>query len=424
MMRFNTLDDWLSWQQTLHPNKIDLGLQRVQDVLGKLEIRRPEYRILSVAGTNGKGSTVTVCANILSAAGYRVGTFTSPHLFHYRERVAVNGRYLDDSEWVTLFDAVDRARGDTSLTYFEFCFVAAALAFSRAAVHVAILEVGLGGRLDAVNALDPDAAVVVSVGLDHMSWLGEDREAIGFEKAGVFRAGRPAVVADPDPPKSVIDYANSLGADLRRVGQAFTWEADTQNSSWRYRDDRCDLPELPLPGGEGGYLLANAAGALGLLSSVSLKLPVPYAALVAGLSKPGPRGRLERHQIDAVEWVFDVAHNPAGVAALARALTPLSSGRRYGLVAVMADKDIGAMLGELNGVVDEWWVTATGTERGADPTVVAQHLAQLGAQKVKVSQDPEAALRQVKAAAAAGDHVVVFGSFHTVGPALQYLGLY
>lgn len=423
-MRFNTLDDWLSWQQTLHPHKIDLGLQRVQDVLGKLEIRRPEYRVLTVAGTNGKGSTVAVCANILTAAGYRVGTFTSPHLFHYRERVVIDGQYLDDAQWLALFDAVDQARGSTSLTYFEFGFVAAALAFSRANIHVAMLEVGLGGRLDAVNALDPDAAVVVSVALDHMGWLGEDREAIGFEKAGVFRAGRPAVVADPDPPRSVIDHAKSLGANLCLRGSGFGWETDAQGDRWRYWDDRVDLQDLPLPGGEGGYLLANAAGALALLSSVSAKLPLPLAAVVAGLSKPGPRGRLERHQIDGVEWIFDVAHNPHGAAALARAIMPLSSGRCYGLVAVMADKDIAAMLHEINGLVDEWWATTTGTERGADPSVVAEELSQLGAECVAVSPDLAAALQHLKASVVAGDRVIVLGSFHTVGPALRYLGLY
>ena len=423
-MRFDTLDDWLSWQQTLHAKKIDLGLERVREVLCRLGILQPEYRILTVAGTNGKGSTVALCANILGAAGYRVGTFTSPHLFHYRERTTIAGQNLDDAQIVTLFDLVDQARGATSLTYFEFAFVAAALAFSGANIHVAILEVGLGGRLDAVNALDADAAVVVSVALDHTGWLGEDREAIGFEKAGVFRAQRPAVVADPDPPKSVIDYASCIDASLRQVGQAFHWQVDSERPHWRYWDDYWDLQDLPLPAGQGDYWLANAAGALALVSSVRGKLPVPTAAIAAGLSKPGPRGRLERHLINHAEWIFDVAHNPHGTAALARALLPLPSGRSYALVAVMADKDILAMLRELHTIVDEWWVSSAGTERGAEPSLVAQHLTQLGVDTVRVSPDLATALSELRLLAGRGDRVVVFGSFHTVGPALEYLGLY
>ena len=423
-MRFNTLDDWLAWQETLHAKKMDLGLGRVWEALLRLGIQRPEYRILTVAGTNGKGSTVAVCANVLSSAGYRVGTFTSPHLFHYRERISIAGRYLDDAELMALFDTIDRARGDTTLTYFEFAFVAGALAFSRNDIHVAILEVGLGGRLDAVNALDPDAAMVVSVGLDHTGWLGHDREAIGFEKAGVFRAGRPAIVGDPDPPKSVIDHAASIGAHLRRVGATFDWHAEPDQSRWRYRDDHWDLRDLPLPGGQQGYLLANAAGALALLGSVRNSLPVPRAAITAGLSKPGPRGRLERHVITGAQWIFDVAHNPDGSAALARELGSWPSKRSLALVAVMADKDIAAMLGNLNSHVDEWWVTATGTGRGADPAVVARHLLELGADDVQVRPDVGAAIDAIRDAASPGDRVIVFGSFHMVGPALEYLGLY
>ena len=423
-MRFETLEDWLSWQQTLHAKKIDLGLERVCTVLERLGIRQPPYRILTVAGTNGKGSTVGVCANVLSAAGYRVGTFTSPHLFHYRERIAVAGKHLSDAELVSLFDAVDQARGNTSLTYFEFGFVAAALAFSRAKAHVAVLEVGLGGRLDAVNALDADAAVVVSVGLDHMSWLGEDREAIGFEKAGVFRPRRPAIVADPQPPRSVIDHAASIGASLRCVGQDFHYRLSGGGRRWQYEDEHRTLEDLPLPGGLVGYGLANAAGALALLSSVSDKLPLPAAAIAAGLSRPGPRGRLERHTLDGAEWLFDVAHNPHGAAALAQAIDPAPNGVSHALVAVMGDKDIEGLLKPMVPSTDQWWVTSTGTERGADPGLVAQHLGDLGAKEVTVIADLGATLTRLRQLLGSGDRVTVFGSFHTVGPALRHLGLY
>jgi dihydrofolate synthase/folylpolyglutamate synthase len=423
-MRFATLDEWLDWQDTLHPQKIDLGLERVRVVLVALGMRRPEFRVLTVAGTNGKGSTVNLLANILSAGGYRVGTFTSPHLFHYRERIRLLNRHPDDHELIAWFETIDQARGDTTLTYFEFGFIAAILAFAASRVHVAVLEVGLGGRLDAVNALDPDAAMVVSVGLDHMSRLGDNVEAIGFEKAGVFRSGVPAVVADPNPPHSVIGHAHSLDAKLRVVGKDFQYKQSGSTSCWAYRDWQWDLTALPLPSGEAGYLLANAAGALALLSSVSHQLPIPVAAIRAGLGQPAPRGRLERHQIDATEWIFDVAHNPAGARELARALMPVIPGRTLAIVAVLADKDVPQLLGELISSVDVWWVAEAETTRTAQVADVAEQLRRLGPEDVHISTTIGAAVDAARNLATAQDRVVVFGSFHTVGPALMHLELY
>ena len=422
-MRFKSLDEWLSWQQELHPTKIDLGLDRIERVLQRLDLLPPPFRVITIAGTNGKGSSVAMLDAVLSAAGYRTGAFTSPHLFHYRERLRVAGHHPDDGCLMALFDRVDRARGDISLTYFEFCTAAALVHFRDQAVHVALLEVGLGGRLDAVNALDADGAVVVSVGVDHVRWLGADRESIGGEKAGIFRPGRPAIVSEPNPPDSVIAAAERLNAVLRVAGRDFEYQQ--LPNIWRFQGVAGAVDELPLPPLSGRFQLQNAAGGLALLEAVDHKLPVPKAALAEGIRQWWVPARLQRFVLDRVEWFFDVAHNPHAAEALAGALQDRpAEGQTTAVVGLMADKDHDSILAPLLCTVDHWVVAPAPTDRSAGAAEIEELLRNRGIGAVTSRPSVAAACSHARRHVGAGDRVVVFGSFRVVGPALQSLGLY
>ena len=260
-----SLADWLNWQETLHPRSIDLGLERVTGVLRALDLAEPPFKVITVGGTNGKGSCVAWLTAFLAAAGERVGTFTSPHLTRYNERIAVDGVDVDDAGLCAAFEAIDRARGATSLTYFEFSALAALLVFRDRGCAVAVLEVGLGGRLDATNAVDADVAVVVSVGVDHTDWLGPDRESIGFEKAGIYRAGRPAVCADPTPPASLVAHVAAIGARAVQVGRDYTFAVHAAGR-WDYHGVRAAYRGLPAP----GPLTTAAAAAFAELAAANV----------------------------------------------------------------------------------------------------------------------------------------------------------
>jgi len=306
-LRFKHLQDWLTWQQTLHSQKIELGLDRIAEVAKTLVITQPDYLTFIVAGTNGKGSIVSILESIYHQAGYRVGTYTSPHLLRYNERIRINQKSIDDETLCKAFDLVDHSRGDTSLSYFEFGTLAAMHIFNNIELDVAIYEVGLGGRLDAVNILDADLSIVSSIGIDHVQWLGLTRESIGLEKAGVFRSHSPAVCGDTDPPDSLIAYANKLGTKLFLINQDFSFSIEGKES-WSFRSSKCSWESLPFPSLYGDVQISNAATALMGLLAVDEKLPVSRESINKGLSEIKLLGRFQLIS-GTCEIVLDVAHN-------------------------------------------------------------------------------------------------------------------
>jgi dihydrofolate synthase/folylpolyglutamate synthase len=419
--RFESLEEWLGWLQTLHPKQIDMSLDRVTGVLEALGIARPPYRVVTVAGTNGKGSCVALLESIYRAGGYAVGTFTSPHLVRFNERIRFDGEDLDDAELVELFALIDAARGDLTLSYFEASAVAAMLHFARAGADVGLLEVGMGGRLDAVNAVDADAALIVSIALDHMEWLGPDRDAIGREKAGIVREGRPVIVADEDPPVGLIEEIARRGGQASIVGRDFSAEAAADG--FRYLQRGRPPRRYPRPAFGGRIQLTNAAAVIAVVDSLEALLPVPDAAIAEGLAAASVKGRLEHASVDSTEWIFDVAHNPAAAALFHEAVTELDDvGTTVAVFGAMQDKDLGAVLAPFIDAVDCWFVGGIDSDRGAAPEAVATLLNDLGASRVSVHPDVAAAARAAREARA--ERVLAFGSFYTVGPAMQAVGIY
>lgn len=419
-----TLDEWLQYQQTVHPAGMALGLDRLRAVGQRLGLRRPAARVLTVAGTNGKGSTVAFSSAIARAAGWRVGSYTSPHLLRYTERIRIDGREADPDRLVEAFARIEAARQDVPLTYFEFGTLAAFLLFADAGLDLAVLEVGLGGRLDAVNLVDPDVAVLTSVGLDHMDVLGPDREAIGAEKAGVFRRGCPAVIAERLPPTSVLAAADRIGAIPLRLGIDYRFLPLT-GGAWRYEDSQGAF-ELPPPALAASCQLANAAAALAALRALPAAAAITPAAAAEGVATARLAGRLQR--IDGpVEVVLDVAHNPDSARVLADWLARhRPRGVTQAVFSALGDKDIPAIVGALLPVVDAWRLAglrAAGS-RGLDVEEVWRRCAGLLSRTLATRHvDVAAALTEALSQAAPGDRVVVFGSFHTVGEAMALLGV-
>ena len=418
LARPESLTDWLARLEQLHPSTIELGLERVRRVKDALGLA-PAFPLIMVGGTNGKGSTCAYLEAILGAAGYRTGLYTSPHLLRYNERVRIAGREASDAELIAAFEQVDAARGDTSLTYFEFGTLGAMVQFIAAGVDVAILEVGLGGRLDAVNVFDADVAVVTGVDLDHMDYLGDTREKIGYEKAGIYRAGRPAICADPAPPDSLLGHARHLGADLRCVGRDFF--ALREGDRWAYRGPALVWQDLPLPAMAGAYQLRNAAGALAALEAVRGCLPVSEAAIRQGLRTAQVPGRFQRIA-RAPEIILDVAHNPEAARALAATLREQPvTGRTLAVVGMLADKDAAAVFAALRDEVDAWWTCTPASPRALEAAALAAVLrAQAGAAPVSVQPDVNAALAEARSAAREDDRILVFGSFYTVAAVLNH----
>ena len=417
-----TLEDWLSWFETLHPKKIDLSLDRVTAVLERFELKPPPFKVITVGGTNGKGSCVAMLESIYWHAGYTVGAFTSPHLWRFNERIRVNGADADDADLIEIFEIIDDALGAITLSYFESSTVAALLYFLRRNVEVAVLEVGMGGRLDSSNAVDADCALIVSIDLDHREWLGPDREAIGYEKAGIVRRGKPAIVADRSPPHSVLAHAAAEGAEVALIGRDFDFRRAP--GGWRRLHDPDSAPPLPLPEFGGEEQLGNAAACAAVAEAMRAELPVSDAQLAAGIRHAYLRGRFERHDVGGVEWVFDVAHNPAAAEILRSSIARLPARRTLALFAAMRDKDLGGVLAPFAASVDGWFVTQANQERGAAGTDLGKALAGVGAREITVCSDVAAACASARAAARPGDRVVVFGSFYTVGAAAEALGLY
>ena len=422
-MRFHTLADWLTWQETLHPKAIDLGLERVAEVARRMDLLKPPHRIITVAGTNGKGSSVALLESILRAAGLRVGAYTSPHLWRYNERIRIHGHDVADQDLIEAFAHIDqarsnRARPDISLSYFEFGTLAAFDLLQRAELDVAVLEVGLGGRLDAVNILDADAALVTGIGIDHVEWLGADRAVIGREKAGIFRAGRPAICSDPAPPSTVQAHAESLDAPWYALGDAFGYTRSRDSWTWWGPDSA--LQDLPLPALPGAYQFQNAAGVLMVLQALASELPVTLAALRDGLQQVCVAGRFQVSDAtaDRSETIYDVAHNAHAAAALARSLAERPCrGRTLAVCAMLADKDAAAIAAELKDTVQVWFLGGLTGARGQSARDLAARMA-LPAQNVHCLDDPAAALQAARAFAQLEDRIVVFGSFHTIAELL------
>ena len=413
------LAGWLAYIEQQHPQTIALGLERVERVRAALGLA-PAVPVITVAGTNGKGSTCALLEAMLSAAGYRVGLYSSPHLLRYNERVRIAGREADDASLVSAFARVEAARsgtsGDTRLTYFEFGTLAAVDLFLRSAVDVLVLEVGMGGRLDAVNAFDADCAIVTSVGLDHMDYLGATLEAIGHEKAGIFRAGKPAVLADPALPASVLAQAQAIGASLLRIGQEFGFDADSGH--WSFWGPAGRKSGLPYPALRGRIQLQNASAALAALEALRARLPVAERALRQGLAGVKLPGRFQLLPGQPA-LVLDVAHNPQAAAVLAQNLSDL--GPCSGTSAVfgmLRDKDIGGVVRLLAPHIDRWLVCTLPPPRGAQASELAQVLRQAGVGAVREFENPAKAYAAACSEADENDRIVVFGSFHTVADVL------
>lgn len=412
------LPGWLSYLEQLHPKTIDLGLDRVAEVRQRLDLN-PSFPIITVAGTNGKGSTCAMLEAILLAAGYRVGLYTSPHLLRYNERVRINGEEASDEALCEAFAAVEQARGEVSLTYFEFGTLAAVWLFARAGLDAAILEVGLGGRLDAVNAFDTDCAVLTSVDFDHMDYLGNSRLAIGHEKAGIFRAGKPVVCGEFDLPYSVLAHAEKIGANLRRIGPDFGYDGLEPNQ-WRFTSVDGLRLSLPYPALRGAYQLGNASTCLAALEQLKARLPVTHDDIRRGLLEAVVPGRFQVLP-GRPQRIFDVAHNPHAARALAenlRAMPP--AGKVIAVFAMLRDKDIAGVVRAMQGQVDRWLVAGIGQPRGASSEELLRVLEQEGlAQRAEAFPSVAEAYRHACAKAVEDDKILIFGSFYTVAEAMQ-----
>ena len=414
-----TLQDWLDFCERLHPVTIDMGLERVHEVAERLSLRFAGP-VITVAGTNGKGSTCAMLESILLQAGYRTGVYTSPHLVHFEERCRLSGHSASPEALAEAFAAVDAARGEVSLTYFEFSTLAILWLLSRANLDAVILEVGLGGRLDAVNIVDADCAVITSIDLDHMAILGHDRETIGREKAGIMRIGRPVVVSDPVPPQSVVDHAQALGADLWRFGRDFNFSGDKQQWSWAGRGRR--YSGMAYPALRGANQLVNASGVLAALEALRPRIPVTAQAVRNGLAMVELPGRFQIVPGQPV-LVLDVAHNPHSVAALAENLDAMGFyPATHAVFGAMADKDLQPMLQRMGPLVDRWYFTDLPLPRAATALDLQQAWQAQNTRKDatgSVHADPQAALQAAVAAADPADRILVFGSFYTVGGVLK-----
>jgi dihydrofolate synthase/folylpolyglutamate synthase len=418
-----TLSDWLAHCEQLHPKNIDMGLERVRAVADRMQIRF-DCPVITVAGTNGKGSTCAMLESILLQAGYRTGVYTSPHLVHFEERLRLSGEAVDASKLIAAFARVESARGlnglETSLTYFEFSTLAILDVMAHAKLDVVILEVGLGGRLDAVNIIDPDCAVITSVDIDHTEFLGADRESIGYEKAGIMRTGRPVVVSDPMPPQSVLDRALEVGADLWRFGLDFNVSGDKQQWGWAGRGRR--YSGLAYPALRGANQLVNAAGVLAALAAVRERLPITAQAVRNGLAFVELPGRFQIIPGQPT-LVLDVAHNPHSVAALAANLDAMGYfPTTHAVFGAMADKDLAPMLAKVNPLIDRWYFTDLPTARAESGDGLLRKWQASNPRKeasASAYPDPQAALQAAINAADPTDRIVVFGSFYTVGGILK-----
>lgn len=424
-MRFNTLQEWLSWQETLHYKEIELGLDRVRQVYQQLHSQPFKIPVISVAGTNGKGSSVAILESIYTQAGYRVGSYTSPHLVHYNERVRINQQPVDDASLCESFARIDEARAAISLTYFEFGSLAAFDIFHHAELSgkldVIILEVGLGGRLDVVNLIDADVALITSIGLDHTDWLGDTREAIAYEKAGIMRSNKPVVCSDPDMPKSIQEHANKIAASLYRLGVEFNFEQ--RQIDWQWSDENSLRTALPRPALIGEHQYQNAAGALKVVELLSSRLPVSQAHVRQGLMDVRVDGRCQiipvNQSMGEQTLILDVAHNPDSVQCLAQLVREMKqSNQVHALVGMMKDKALAESLAPMQQLVSHWYIVKAPIERAAETEQLLAIIDMFPATSSVCFEQIQVAFSEMQLRAKSGDILLVFGSFYTVAAIL------
>lgn len=411
-----TLGEWLARLEQAHPSTIELGLERVSRVRDAMSLS-PPFPVILVGGTNGKGSTCAYLESILREQGYKTGLYSSPHLLRYNERVRIDGQETSDADIASGLEAVENSRGVVTLTYFEHGTLGAMWQFIQAGVEVTILEVGLGGRLDATNVFEPVVSVVTGIDLDHQAWLGDTREAIGFEKAGIFRADSPAICGDPDPPQSLARHAREIGSKLYQTGREFSY--NRRESAWDFEMGETLLRELPLPALAGRHQFRNAASALAALAVLTDRLPVSLGAIHQGLKNVRLMGRFQ--QIPGpVEVVLDVAHNPEAARALAENLQACpAAGKTHAVFALLADKDADGVIAPLKDCFDTWFVAGLKGERGQSAEALAVKVKRHSCAGVSTHENPLAAFLAAKRHAAEGDRIAVFGSFYTVAEILQ-----
>jgi len=415
-MQFATLDEWLAWQETLHPTEIELGLDRVRQVWQRLSSSAFHCPVITVAGTNGKGSCVALLTAIYLQAGYRVGTYSSPHLWRYNERIMLDGQTVSDDMICDAFRAIEQVRHEVSLTYFEFGTLAALWLFQQQALDVIILEVGLGGRLDAVNIIDADVALITSIDLDHQAWLGDSREKIAVEKAGILRTGRAAVINDTDPPVTLLDTAQQLGARVHQTGRDYRWQRN--NGQWTWQSTSAVRAGLPLPVLSGIHQLQNAAGVLMVVELLKNTLPVTQTQLREGLLSAKLAGRF---QIEQGEYtlIYDVAHNPAAAQQLANTLQQYRQQQRvHAVFSVLRDKDLAGTVRPFCTQVSAWYIAPLHVPRAADVDQMHRTITSMCPDvTIKQAASIAEALKQAKSDARSGDIILVFGSFYTVAQA-------
>ena len=385
-----------------------------------MSLLKPAYNVISVAGTNGKGSSITLLDQILRNAGYKIGRYTSPHLLRYNERICINGQEVTDTELCESFDRIDRARGDISLTYFEFGTLAALDLFRQHNVELVILEVGLGGRLDAVNVLDADIALINSIDINHQQWLGNNRESIGREKAGIFRNKAPAVCSDPNPPQSLLDCADALGTPLSILGRDY--QLSKQHGTWSWNSNNNSLQELPRPMQYCNFQLQNAAGVLMVLDNIRHEYPVSPKDIKQGLNSFRLEGRMQLIPGD-IPKILDVAHNRESVRALVDNLRLIPCvGQTHLIVGMLKDKDHVEVFKVLNDIADSWNIVTLDQERGSDAGSLISDLETIGInENVSEYMSVDEALKGLHVSSIPGDRIVITGSFLTVGAALRHL---
>ncbi len=445
-MRFNHLNDWLTWQESLNPAEIDLGLDRIARVLARAGLSSSfNCPLITVAGTNGKGSVVAMLEAMAMSAGLKVCSYTSPHLFQYNERIKINAQPVDDEMLCAAFERIDQARGNSQLTYFEFGTLAAIDLFFKQQPDLVILEVGLGGRLDAVNIMDSDVCVLTSVAIDHVDWLGDDRESIGYEKAGIFRHGKPVICGERDVPVSVVRHAEKLHCELIQVGGDYELTINHPETSWDLKSCYADLSDLPKPSLTGKFQYSNAATAIQALQALQEQLPnLPSkkafrAVIIKALKQIKLLGRFQQIHTKPLVYV-DVAHNLQAAQALASQLKASSvdsaggQSRTWAIVAMLSDKDIKGVIKSVSAEIDNWcFAGLENTPRGLSVQALIENLpdvfikATKQENQCKILSDSVLSAESVKQAcelvlskANKNDRIIVFGSFYTVAEAMQY----
>lgn len=425
-MRFNTLAEWLNWQEGLNPKAIDLGLDRVSRVLGSLNFSTDFFcPVITVAGTNGKGSTVAFIESILHQAELSVGCYTSPHLFTYNERIRVNNQCVSDEELCAAFDVIDQARADIPLTYFEFGTLASLVIFQKYNVDVAVLEVGLGGRLDAVNAIDADVSVITSIDIDHVDWLGDNVELIAKEKAGIMRSHKPSVVSLLNPPASLLSHAQALNVPLQCLGQDYVYQP-LANNTWQLKASDVHFDDLPLPNLQGGFQMQNAAAAIMAIKSLNLLAAdntqrIQDKHIKLGLQNAQLSGRYQQlHEQPTV--IVDVAHNEQSASKLAELLSdqPIA-GKTLAVIAMLGDKAVDEVIAVMRPAVDAWFGAGLSVPRGMNAKNISQAVRGIDADvRLSDCESVADACAQALAVAASNDRIIVFGSFYTVAEAITF----